>query len=78
MTKFQEGKRWDSNLHMDVCPIPRSPPCPLRQRSSSVLSGLRQGQEASRGVEVAMKTARRTVVRPPHNVNQKSPTSSSK
>ncbi|MPC97190.1 hypothetical protein E2C01_092491 [Portunus trituberculatus] len=23
---------WDSNLHVDVCPIPRSPPYPLCHR----------------------------------------------
>ncbi|MPC63881.1 hypothetical protein E2C01_057989 [Portunus trituberculatus] len=30
MTKFQGGVWWDSNLHMDVCPIPRLLPYPLR------------------------------------------------
>ncbi|MPC22923.1 hypothetical protein E2C01_015952 [Portunus trituberculatus] len=37
MTKFQDGKWWDSNLLMDVYPIPRSPPYPLRHRLPKVI-----------------------------------------
>ncbi|MPC92403.1 hypothetical protein E2C01_087491 [Portunus trituberculatus] len=29
MASFQGGKWWESNLHVDVCPIPGSPSYPL-------------------------------------------------
>ncbi|MPD02439.1 hypothetical protein E2C01_098022 [Portunus trituberculatus] len=32
MASFQSCMWWDSNLRMDVCPIPRSPPYALYQR----------------------------------------------
>ncbi|MPC49888.1 hypothetical protein E2C01_043703 [Portunus trituberculatus] len=46
MAKFQGGTCWDSNLRVDVCPIPRSPPYPLRH----LLSGDGVVVEAGCGV----------------------------
>ncbi|MPC76761.1 hypothetical protein E2C01_071190 [Portunus trituberculatus] len=38
MAKYQSDSWWDSNLREDVCPIPRSPPHPLRHRLPYLLS----------------------------------------
>ncbi|MPC37641.1 hypothetical protein E2C01_031129 [Portunus trituberculatus] len=32
MAKYQDGTWWDSNLPVDVCPIPHSPPYLLGHR----------------------------------------------
>ncbi|MPC53080.1 hypothetical protein E2C01_046964 [Portunus trituberculatus] len=42
MTRFQDGTWWDSNLRVDVCPIPRSPPYPRRHRLPIQASRLRR------------------------------------